>query len=124
MIELVSQDKVTMEVRHLNRWISLIEIEGELTGTAEKRLMEAYTQAVTPETHTIILNFEQLVYMNSSGIGLLVTLLIRATRQGQRLATVGLSSHYRHIFELTGLNEAIAIYPTEADALAALNTSA
>lgn len=120
----MSPEKVTMKVRHLNQWISLIEISGELTGAAEKMLMEAYTQAVTPETRTIILNFEQLIYMNSSGIGLLVTLLIRATRQGQRLATVGLNAHYCHIFELTSLNEAIGIYPTEADALAALNTSA
>jgi anti-anti-sigma factor len=112
-----------MKVRHLNQQISLIEIEGELTGAAEKMLMEAYTQASTSETRTIILNFEQLVYMNSSGIGLLVTLLIRATRQKQRLATVGLSAHYRHIFELTSLNEAIAAYATEAEALAAINTS-
>ncbi|MFN8458621.1 MAG: STAS domain-containing protein [Anaerolineae bacterium] len=120
----MSSDKLTMEVRPLGPGISLIEIEGELTGAAEKTLMEAYAQASGSETRTIILNFEKLIYMNSSGIGLLVTLLIRATRQGQRLATVGLSSHYRHIFELTGLDEAIAIYPSEADALAALNLSA
>jgi anti-sigma B factor antagonist len=57
--------------------------------------------------------------MNSGGIGLLVTLLIRANRHAspQRLAAVGLSEHYRHIFELTRLNEAIRLYPTEADAL-------
>ena len=58
--------------------------------------------------------------MNSSGIGLLVTLLIRANRQKQRLLAYGLNEHYRHIFELTRLNEAIAIYDSEAAALAAL----
>jgi len=58
--------------------------------------------------------------MNSSGIGLLVTLLIRANRQGQRLLAYGLNQHYRHIFELTRLNEAIHIYDAEAEALAAL----
>ena len=55
--------------------------------------------------------------MNSSGIGLLVTLLIRVNRQKQKLLAVGLQDHYRHIFELTRLNEAIQIFDTEAEAL-------
>jgi anti-sigma B factor antagonist len=55
--------------------------------------------------------------MSSSGIGLLVTLLIRAQRRQQRLLSYGLSEHYRHILELTRLNEAIAVYPTEDEAL-------
>jgi anti-sigma B factor antagonist len=80
--------------------------------------MEAYTQAGT--VRTIILNFSGLDYMNSSGIGLLVTLLIRANRQGQHLVAVSMSQHYRHIFDLTGLNQAITIHETEAEALAEL----
>jgi anti-sigma B factor antagonist len=52
---------------------------------------------------------------------LLVTLLIRVNRQKQRLVACGLTDHYQQIFELTRLNEAITIFPTEADALSALN---
>ena len=58
--------------------------------------------------------------MNSGGIGLLVTLLVRANRLKQRLLACGLNDHYRQIFELTRLDEAIAIYADEADALAAV----
>jgi len=50
---------------------------------------------------------------------LLVTLLIRVNRQKQHLMAFGLSDHYRRIFELTRLNEAIGIYDSEADVLAA-----
>jgi anti-sigma B factor antagonist len=60
--------------------------------------------------------------MNSSGIGLLVMLLIRAQRQGQKLLAFGLSEHYREIFELTRLNEAIALFSDEQAALTALNS--
>jgi anti-sigma B factor antagonist len=56
--------------------------------------------------------------MNSGGIGMLVTLLVRAGRQHQQLAACGLSEHYREIFELTRLDEAITIYTDEASALA------
>ena len=50
--------------------------------------------------------------MNSGGIGLLVTLLVRAQRAGQRLMAVGLSEHYRQILSLTRLDEAIEIHDT------------
>jgi len=59
--------------------------------------------------------------MNSGGIGMIVTLLVRANRQHQDLAAYGLSPHYRQIFELTRLDEAIGIHDTEAAAVAAAN---
>lgn len=98
----------------------IIEIQGELTAFAEDALMAAYNQACGGAVRSILLNFEGLAYMSSSGIGLLVTLLIRAQRQQQQLLAYGLNEHYRHILELTRLNEAIALYPGEAEALAAV----
>jgi anti-sigma B factor antagonist len=64
-----------------------------------------------------VLNFSGLEYMNSGGIGMLVMLLVRANRQRQRLLAYGLSDHYRQIFELTRLDEAIRIHANEAEAL-------
>jgi anti-sigma B factor antagonist len=114
---------VVMNVRKVSNTASIIDIKGEISAFAEDTLMEAYAEASTPTTRTIILNFDGLEYMNSSGIGLLVTLLIRANRQKQRLLAFGLSEHYKHIFELTRLNEAIGIYDSEADVLAATQRS-
>jgi anti-sigma B factor antagonist len=56
--------------------------------------------------------------MNSGGIGMLVTLLVRANRQRQRLVAYGLNEHYRQIFELTRLDEAIGIFDSETEAFA------
>lgn len=109
---------VVMKVRKVSNTASIIDIKGEISAFAEDALMEAYSEASTPTTRKIILNFDGLEYMNSSGIGLLVTLLIRVNRQKQRLLAFGLSEHYKHIFELTRLNEAIGIYDSEVDALA------
>lgn len=112
------QANVVMNVRKINNTVSIIDIEGEVSAFAEDVLMEAYSEASSPTTRTLILNFNGLEYMNSSGIGLLVTLLIRVNRQKQRMLAFGLSDHYKHIFELTRLDEAIGIYDTEADVLA------
>jgi anti-sigma B factor antagonist len=117
----MNQPNVEMRTRKMGENTSVIDIEGEVTAAAENPLMDAYTSATSAGARNVILNFEGLDYMNSSGIGLLVTLLIRAQRQKQRLMAAGLSEHYQQIFELTRLNEAITIYPTLDEAVAAVN---
>jgi anti-sigma B factor antagonist len=96
---------------------AILRIHGEITGGSEPPIMAAYAQA--GDARSIVLDFGQLEYMNSGGIGLLVTLLVRAQRAGQKLLAVGLSEHYRQILSLTRLDEAIAIHDDEPAALAA-----
>ncbi len=119
----MTQVKVKINVRKVNDASSVVDIEGEVNAFAENALMDAYTVASTGGCRAIILNFNGLEYMNSGGIGLLVTLLIRVNRQGQRLMAIGLNEHYRHIFELTRLNEAIPVFESEAHALTAAEKS-
>lgn len=116
----MNQANLTTEVRKLSSNVSIIDLHGDVTGLAENALMDAFAQASSGSTSAILLNFSGLDYMNSSGIGLLVTLLIRSQRQKQRLMACGLSSHYQEIFKLTRLNEAIGIYTDEMEALAAI----
>jgi anti-sigma B factor antagonist len=113
------QAQVTMDVRKVSEKVSVIDVKGELTAFAEGVLMDAYGQASDGSVRAIILNFEGLEYMNSSGIGLLVTLLIRVNREKQRLLTYGLSEHYRNIFQITRLDDAIATYDSEEAAIRA-----
>ncbi len=115
----MTTNKLTTTVRKQNG-TSIIDIQGDVTGFSENALMDAYTQATNGNTKAIILNFSQLEYLNSSGIGLIVTLLIRTQRQKQKLMACGLTEHYQEIFKLTRLNEAIGIFNSESDALAAV----
>jgi anti-sigma B factor antagonist len=114
---------VTMRVRVINPKLSIIDVVGDMTRDAETALMDAYAQ-VPSTTKVIIFNFTGLEYMNSSGIGLVVTLLIRINRQKQHMLAYGLTEHYQHIFELTRLSEAIGIYDSEAAAAAAAGSIA
>jgi anti-sigma B factor antagonist len=116
------QAQVTMDVRKVSERVSVIDVKGELTAFAEGVLMDAYGQASDGKVRAIVLNFEGLEYMNSSGIGLLVTLLIRVNREKQRLLTYGLSDHYQNIFQITRLDDAITIYDSEQDAIRAADS--
>ena len=111
----------TMDVREVSGRVSVVDIRGDVTSASESVLSEAYARASTPTTRAIVLNFSGLEYMNSGGIGMLVTLLVRANRQRQRLLAFGLNQHYRQIFELTRLDEAIGIHDSEEAAVAAVD---
>src|SRR5215211_7607321 len=115
------QAQVTMDVRKVSDDVSVIDVKGELTAFAEGVLMDAYGQASDGKVRAIVLNFGGLEYTNSSGIGLLVTLLIRVNREKQRLLTYGLSEHYRNIFQITRL-DAIGIYDSEEQAVQAADS--
>ena len=115
----MTESQITCTVRPITATTSIIGIKGELNLPAETALMEAYAEASTPTTRMIVLDLNGLDYMNSGGIGLLVTLMVRMKRENQRLSAFGLSEHYRQIFETARLNEVIGVYDSEAAALAA-----
>jgi anti-sigma B factor antagonist len=107
-----------MNVRDIGEGVRVIDIEGEITGFSEKEIAAAH-EAAGKGASAVILNFTGLEYMNSGGIGLLVTTLIRAQRSGHALRAYGLTDHYREIFALTRLDEAIVIFDDEESAAAA-----
>jgi anti-sigma B factor antagonist len=117
--EHMAEMQVTMTTRKVGDTISVIDVKGDVTSAAETVLMQAYEEAGGEKAKTVLLNFSGLEYMNSGGIGMLVTLLVRANRHKQKLLACGLNAHYRQIFELTRLDDAIGIYDTEPDALSA-----
>ena len=115
----MTEATLSLGVRRIDESACVLDIEGDITAFSEEALMDAYTEGAGDGVKAVILNFTGLEYMNSGGIGLLVTVLVRANRAKQKLLAFGLTEHYREIFELTRLDEAIGIYATEADALAA-----
>jgi anti-sigma B factor antagonist len=115
----VQDTTLNFEVREAGPAARIVDVRGEITAASEEALVDAYARAGGGGVRTVVLNFSDLEYMNSGGIGLLVTLLVRANRAKQKLLAFGLDEHYRQIFELTRLDEAIGIYASEADAISA-----
>jgi len=111
------EEKLLISVRRPNPYICVIDIQGAITSFSEKNLTEAYAAAVESQLRAIIMNFTGMTYINSLGIGLLVTLLIRARREGVKMVGYGLKENYRNVFEITRLDQSIPIYGNEATAI-------
>ncbi len=92
-----------------------LRMSGELNAAADIELLAAHAQAVAKDPRTLILDFADVGYMNSSGIALIITLLTEARSAGRAVRAAGLSSHYRHIFEITRLTDYISVDDDDRD---------
>ena len=116
----MSSSQLQARVRSADGDVAVIALTGDVTAASEDELMGAYREACDRgEIRGIVLDFTELDYMNSSGIGLLVTFLVRARRAQQQVSAFGLSDHYRQIFELTRLDEVISVHDDQDGAVAA-----
>lgn len=113
----------TFNVRRPRVGTVVIDVAGDVTADSERALMQAFEEGSNNATDVVAFDFHNLDYMNSGGIGLLVTVLVRANRQRQRLVAFGLDDHYRQIFELTRLDEAIGLFDDENAALAGVGVN-
>jgi anti-anti-sigma factor len=98
--------------------IAVVELHGEINSTAEEALNAAYAQATQDSPSAVVLNFQGVDYINSTGIALIVGLLAQARKSHIRLVVCGLSEHYQEIFRITRLSDFMQIYEDEPSALA------
>ena len=85
----------------------VIELVGDIDRNADEALDAAYSEV--GQAPSVVLDFSQVSYINSTGIAVIVGLLARARANGQALTARGLSEHYRRIFEITRLADFMTI---------------
>ncbi|HKD76345.1 MAG TPA: STAS domain-containing protein [Ktedonobacterales bacterium] len=106
-----------VRVRQQQPRVAVVELHGEINGTAEATLNAAYAEATSQGSVTILLNFADVDYINSTGIALIVGLLGQARSTHLNLIACGLSEHYIEIFRITRLADFLSVFPDEASAL-------
>ena len=100
--------------------VAVLRFEGDIASTSKDAVIGAY-QALPKETSKLILlDFTKVDYINSSGIALVIQLLIEAANAGQKVSACGLSAHFTKVFTMVGITKYAQLFPTEAEALAAL----
>ena len=118
-----------MAVRHLEaevrqeRGVVVLDLRGEINGFAQEALDAAYAEADAKDTKTILLNFEGVDYINSTGIALIVGLLAKARISKRRLVAYGLSDHYVEVFNITRLSDLMSVFPDEERAISQTSVS-
>jgi len=88
---------------------TILDLQGEINASADNALDAAYAEAESKDPQTVVLNFEGVDYINSTGIALIVGLLARARAAKRTMIAIGLNDHYREIFTITRLSDFIEI---------------
>jgi anti-sigma B factor antagonist len=101
----------------------VLDLRGEINGFGQQALDAAYAEAETKDPETILLNFEEVDYINSTGIALIVGLLAKARASRRRLLAYGLSDHYVEIFDITRLSDFVSVFPDEESAMSGASVS-
>jgi anti-anti-sigma factor len=94
---------------------SVIVLTGTVNRAAKDGMEAAYEEAVA-KPGEILLDFEDVDYINSTGIAVIVGVLAMARAQEREIGAYGLTDHYKEVFEITRLADFMHIYEDAAAA--------
>jgi len=100
--------------------VTLFDIKGDVTALSEPSLNDAYTKAKDQGVSKILLQFKKDAYINSGGIAVLIQILAETSKNQQATGIIGLSDHFKKIFNMVGITKFAEICDTVDNALDAL----
>ena len=97
--------------------VTIIEVEGQLTVGNRQDLKQVVQEASDAGARKFLLDCTETGYIDSSGLGALVTISKRVREVGGQIRLAALNDDLRSLFELTKLDTLFAIYPDRSNAL-------
>ncbi len=91
---------------------TIISISGDIDAYHSPKLKEEMEKFIKSETENIILNLTDVPYIDSAGLGTLVSILRESRNYKKELKLVGLRKNIKRIFEMTRLDKIFLIYDT------------
>jgi anti-sigma B factor antagonist len=93
--------------------VSILSLTGPLTIST---LFDFQTAIRQPDLKSTIIDFSGVPYIDSAGLGLVLSHWAHTQRIGVKFAAVGISDRVRVLLEMTGVNKILPTFPTVADA--------
>lgn len=100
--------------------VAVLRFEGDIASTSRDAVLGAYEALPKETARLLLLDFTKVDYINSSGIALVIQLLMEAANHGQKVCAFGLSPHFTKVFNMVGIHNYAGLYAAEAEALEAL----
>ena len=99
--------------------VTIVDVVGRITlGEGSDGLRDKIGELVVQDKKKVILNLAETWYIDSSGIGELVSGFTRLSNCGATLKLLVLCQQPKHMFKITKLNETFEVFEDEAEAVA------
>ena len=96
-----------------------VRVEGRIDGTNVRQFEETIRTAIEDGDRAVIMDFEQLVYISSSGLRAVLMTAKSLRRRDIGFVLCSLPGVVRAAFKTSGFDNIITIHPSKDDALAA-----
>ncbi len=104
-----------------NDGVTVLEPNGKIMGTAVSELREVITTQIdAADAPRLLINFEHVSMMDSSGLGTLMGAHVAAKRQGGRIGVINVGKNIKNLIVRSRLVSIFEHYDSEADAVSAL----
>ena len=98
--------------------VSVLDISGRITlGEGSSALRDALRDVVSKGQKKILLNLGEVSYIDSSGIGELVSGFTTVTNSGGQLRLLGLNKRVKDLLQITKLYTVFDVHEDEASAV-------
>jgi len=97
--------------------VTLVEVEGQLIVGNRQELKQQVLERLEAGDRKFVIDFANTGYIDSSGLGVLVSLSKKIREQGGELRLSNLNEDLRTLFELTKLDTLFKITESKAEAL-------
>ena len=110
---------MTFTLHKDKRGVVVVGVDGQLIVGNRQDLKQKVLDAVESGARGFVIDFTRTGYIDSSGLGVLVSLSKKIREQGGELRLAGLNADLQTLFELTKLDTLFSITRTAEEALAA-----
>ena len=97
--------------------LAVVELTDKLDFYSAVLLPRAINKLIALSIKSVILNLEKVIFIDSSGIGVLITTMGDLKKAGASLKITGVNEFTAPIFRITNSNKLFDIYETETEAL-------
>ena len=98
--------------------VSVLRFSGDISSTSRDNVLNAYDKVA--KDRPVLLDFCHVDYINSSGIALVIQMMMAANKLGQEICAFGLTPHFQKVFTMVGITKYAKLYPDEHAAKAAV----
>ena len=98
----------------------IANVGDRIDGTEARNFQETLTGVIDEDVKALILDLEELSYISSAGLRVILLTARVLQRQGGKLAICSLSDPIREVFEISGFDKIIPVHASREDAAAAV----
>ena len=96
----------------------VVKLDGRIDGANAAELQHNLEGAIEETDNLLVVDLEQLEYISSAGLRVILLIAKALQRQNTAFAVCSLSEPIREVFEISGFDKLIPLYPSQAEAVA------